>query len=435
MEDISTEVINSELLLFDPVRVNKGAEQIRWIEYRPINQLTENAAVEICVPGTGSQYMDLKRSRLYVRASIKKGDGSDLAETDLVSPSNLFLQTIFSQIDTYLQQRLCSSGSSGHPYRAMFDTLLNFGPPALESQFQSQLFYKDTAGAMDATEPLKSPVNEGLDNRYKLCKLSQSVDMEGPIYADLFQMDRYLLNGVELRLKLHQSTNPFRLMAKNDKEKYKVVLEDVIFKGCMVTVSPEVITGHAAALMKTPAIYPFIRTELKAFAVPKGSYQAAIDDVFLGCIPNRIVIAMVTGASYSGTYSLNPFNFQHFLTNFISVSIDGVSVPAKPLQPKFSSDKGPNYITAYQSLFAGLRKEDLDEGIYTNRNDYRNGYCIYVFDLGAHMDELNFQPALKKGNLKLETRFEKPLEETINILVYANFPSLLRIDQTRNIIL
>ena len=200
MEDISTEVINSELLLFDPVRVNKGAEQMRRIEYQPINQLTENAAVEICVPGTGSQYLDLKRSRLYVRASIKKGDGSDLAEMDLVSPSNLFLQTIFSQVDTYLQQRLCSSGSSGHPYRAMFDTLLNFGPPALESQFQSQLFYKDTAGAMDATEPLKSPVNEGLDNRYKLCKLSQSVDMEGPIYADLFQTDRYLLNGVELRL-------------------------------------------------------------------------------------------------------------------------------------------------------------------------------------------------------------------------------------------
>ena len=120
------------------------------------------------------------------------------------------------------------------------------------------------------------------------------------------------------------------------------------------------------------------------------------------------------------------------MTNFISVSTDGVSVPAKPLQPKFSSDKGPNYITAYQSLFAGLRKKDLDEGIYTTRNDYHKGYCIYVFDLGAHMDELNFQPS---GNLKWETRFEKPLEETINILVYANFPSLLRIDQTRNIIL
>ena len=62
MEDISTDVINSELY----------SEQIRWVEYRPINQLPDNAPVEICVPGTGSQYMDLKCSRLYVRASIKK---------------------------------------------------------------------------------------------------------------------------------------------------------------------------------------------------------------------------------------------------------------------------------------------------------------------------------------------------------------------------
>ena len=79
----------------------------------------------------------------------------------------------------------------------------------------------------------------------------------------------------------------------------------------------------------------------------------------------------------------------------------------------------------------------MDEGIYTNRLDYGQGYTIFVhvFDLGAHMDELNFQPALKRGNLKLEARFEKPLDETINILVYANFPSLLRIDQTRNVLL
>ena len=47
-----------------------------------------------------------------------------------------------------------------------------------------------------------------------LTRLSQSVDMEGPVYADLMQMDRYLLNGCELRLKFHQSSNPFRLITK-----------------------------------------------------------------------------------------------------------------------------------------------------------------------------------------------------------------------------
>ena len=435
MEDISQDVVNSELLLFDPVRINRGAEQIQWIEYRPINQLSDEAPIEICIPGTGSQYMDLKRSRLYVKACIKKQDLKDLDDKDYVGPCNLFLQTLFSQVDVYLQQRLCSSGAAGHPYRAMFDMLLNFGPPALESQFQSQLFYKDTGGAMENAGKDEVDYNQGFINRQKLTSLSKSVDMEGPIYGDLFQMDRYLLNGCELRLRFHQSSNAFRLMCKATGAAYKVVLEDFIIKACMVTVSPEVIMAHAATLVKTPAIYPYIRTELKAFAVPKGSYQAAIDDVFLGNIPNRVVIAMVSGAAYSGSYNLNPFNFHHYLCNFLSISIDGQSVPSKPLAPKFSKAKGQNYISAYQSLFAGLRKEDLDEGIYTNRLDYGQGYTIFVYDLGAHMDELNFQPALKKGNLKLEARFEKPLNETINILVYANFPSLLRIDQARNILL
>ena len=77
-----------------------------------------------------------------------------------------------------------------------------------------------------------------------------------------------------------------------------------------------------------------------------------------------------------------------------------MSVLGKPITPKFGKEKGQNYNTAYQSLFAGLRKEDLDEEIYKNHLDYGQGYTIYVFDLGTHMDELNFQPALKSGNFE-----------------------------------
>ena len=83
MEGISQDVINSELLLFDPIRVNIGAQQIQWVEYRPINQLSDNSPVEIYVPGTGSKYIDLKRARLYVKACIKKGNLQDLGENRL----------------------------------------------------------------------------------------------------------------------------------------------------------------------------------------------------------------------------------------------------------------------------------------------------------------------------------------------------------------
>ena len=82
-------------------------------------------------------------------------------EKDYVAPYNLFLQSLFSQVDVYLQQKLMSSGAAGHPYRAMFDILKNFGPPALESQFQSQLFYKDTGGAMDYASKEDTDINQG----------------------------------------------------------------------------------------------------------------------------------------------------------------------------------------------------------------------------------------------------------------------------------
>ena len=61
---------------------------------------------------------------------------------------------------------------------------------------------------------------------------------------------------------------------------------------------------------------------------------------------------------------------------FLSVSIDGMSVLGNPVTSKFSKYKGQHYIRGYHSLFAGLKKEDLNEGIYCNRLDYGQGYTM-----------------------------------------------------------
>ena len=79
-------------------------------------------------------------------------------------------------------------------------------------------------GAKDAIR-----INQGFVSRHKLRESSQSVNLEGPIYADHMQMDRYILNGCELRLKIHQNSDSFRLVTKKGTN-YKVILQDVIFK-------------------------------------------------------------------------------------------------------------------------------------------------------------------------------------------------------------
>ena len=157
--------------------------------------------------GSSEEYIDLSQTQLYIRAKITTAAGEPIEDTAKVGPVNLFMQSLFSQIDVSLNERLISPSTPTYPYRAMIETLLSYGSQAKETQLTSSLFYKDTAGQMDQVNPLAegAAANIGLKKRYSFIKGSKLVDMLGPIHSDIFFQDKYLLNGVNLKLKLIKS--------------------------------------------------------------------------------------------------------------------------------------------------------------------------------------------------------------------------------------
>ena len=89
--------INSEQMLFQLSVINEGAEYLQWIECPPINQISEDSSIDLRVKASGSQYLDLQRSVLCVKAKIVKEDGTNLdASADKVIPINLFMQSVQS---------------------------------------------------------------------------------------------------------------------------------------------------------------------------------------------------------------------------------------------------------------------------------------------------------------------------------------------------
>lgn len=78
----------------------------------------------------------------------------------------------------------------------------------------------DEAGHMDDCEE----ANRGLKSRKTFTQKSDYVDMIGHLHVDLFNQERFLLNGIELRLRLVRSRDTFSLMSKTDK--YKVHIEE-----------------------------------------------------------------------------------------------------------------------------------------------------------------------------------------------------------------
>jgi hypothetical protein len=72
-------------------------------------------------------------------------------------------------------------------------------------------------------------------------------------------------------------------------------------------------------------------------------------------------------------------------------------------------------------------------GTIIKRDDWSRGYALYAFDLTPDMDSEDHYALIKQGNMRLEVEFASPLPTSINILVYAEFDSVIEITADRNI--
>ena len=434
IHDHSHECTKSELDLFTLPHTQTSIEKGQWVEYHPISNISDGGPIEFFVPGSGEEYIDPSGTQLYVKAKVLNADGTDIAEDAEVGPVNLLLHSLFGQVDVTLNERLISSSTPTYPYRAMIETLLSYGRDAKRSQLTSSLYAKDTAGKMDHVNPTagEDQTNVGLKTRRERIKGGRTVDMIGPVHGDIFFQDKHLLNGVDVKLKFIRSSDAFCLMAPNGSDfKVKIVDASVFIR--KVKVSSAVMLGHVKALEKGTAKYPLRRVICKMVSVPRGNLSLTQDHVFLGQLPHRIVVGCVSNEAFNGRYTKNPFNFQHFNVNFLTVHLDGDQIPYTPLKPTFTQGRG-NYVRSYHTLFSGTDKLYQNEGNDISLSDYPEGYALYAFDPSPDMACGGHYSLVKHGNLRLDMHFASPLAQTVNVIVYAEFNNILEIDQARNII-
>ncbi|GIY72273.1 uncharacterized protein F54H12.2 [Caerostris extrusa] len=311
---------------------------VTGLNFTLLSKVFDGGPVEFHISGSGEEYVDLSQTQLYVKAKIVKADGTPLEKDEKIGPVNLFMHSLFSQMDISLNDHLVSNSSNTYSYRSYFETLLNHGLDCKTSQLTSEMFYKDN--------------NDGLKLRSKFFELSAPVDMISGLHGDLFHQERLLLNLVDVKIKLILSKPEFCLQGDAG---YKVVLEKINLLVRKVRVSPGVILGHAKALENDTAKYPLNRVLCKVYSVPKGSMSFVQDNIFVGQMPKRIIVGCVDNDAFHGTFEKSPFDFKHYHMNFIGIYVDGQSKPHSPLELNFDKN---NYIKGYHSLFLRNRKKD-----------------------------------------------------------------------------
>ena len=315
---------------------------------------------------------------------------------------------------------------------ALFQTLLKQSGDIKDTRMAAQMYFKENGGEnMD-----KNPsYNLGFLQRKELFKESSSVTMEGPLCVDMCTTQRYILCNTPVEITLFRSRPEFVIQSHTEHQ-YKLCIQEIRLKASFLDVHPGVIQGHSEALKAgANALYPFIRSDCRTFNIAQGSRSFSFDNIFNSTYPQRIIAAFVSSESFSGKWELNPFRLQHYDLSQIELTVDGNSVPGRPLNCSFD-DKGRNSVELFWRMYdvVGASNNPLFSNGLTPK-DFNEGHSLMCFPLNGANMESSFLEVRRSANVGIQGTFSKALTESVTLILYAEWASVIEIDASRNVII
>lgn len=90
------------------------------------------------------------------------------------------------------------------------------------------------------------------------------------------------------------------------------------------------------------------------------------------------MFGLVTSKAYQGTTTANPFRFQHFNMNSVSLVVNSKNYPAIRYQPDFAGGK---FAREYRGFTDAIGVGFLNQGCLVEPDRFKDGACLFAFDL------------------------------------------------------
>ena len=429
MEEGSEAGLNSALDLFTIPPTDTSILKGHWQDHEP--EQKDSEPIEFTIPKSVN-YIDLSKTQLYFKIQVLKKDGtlllSSKADDKLVGPINNILHSLIQQFSIKLNEIDVTEKTDSYAYKAYLESLLNYNKEAKSSFLTSSLFYKDTAGQMDETDPV-SGKNLGLKARYSFSAHSKVIELIGTPFCDIFHTDKFLLPQVGIKMSITLNPQEFVLMSKSSAGGEQIKIIETKLRMRYVQVMPSVALQVESTLERNLAKYALKPSLIRTKNIPIGVGDSSFNNIFNGLVPERLIVGITTNSAKNGSYTENPFNFGLFnMTNF-SLTVDGNNVPHRSIE----LDKGTLY--GYNSLFAGDGTMHRGRGNDISRTDWGKGYGLFIVDLtpdgSGSAQHLHIE---RSGIVDLKVKFSTATSEVLTMFVYGEFQRILEITKERNIL-
>ena len=391
-----------------------------------------------------------------------------------IYPVNNFLHSLFENINVRYNNTLVEQSNNMYPYRAYLEDLLNYDSESKATFLTQQCFFKDDHSNFDnlnakpeydeysvehlpesnkydkqtntyiyssnnLTEEQKKTerinklgiikannYNKGAVNRQLY--MNGGKLLKGKLHLDICNMNRYLLNNVDVTFQFTKSKKEFCIMVNStSSDVVNIEFINMYLKVRRIKVSRTVMLNHAMALEQTNAKYPIKKVLINTISLNFKSLNQSLK-LHTGIIPNRVVCTIVPTEAYSGSLKTNPFKFDNYNIKEIALKISSKLSPySSSLE---SNGKEDNFIEAYNTIFTGIREAPCD----ITYDDYKNGYYILAFHLSPDLCSEEHYSMLKDGCLELDFKFDTVENMALNLICYMEFDNIIEITKSRQVL-
>ena len=400
------------------------------VDILPINAGFDNKItdkyVEFRVPKAHNSFIDLSSLSLEVKLRVTKSDGAALTEDDKLVFVNGLRHTLFKSASVFLNGVQVENNFM-YNYSALLKLFTSLNPHHIGKLGRNAFFYRDEKGSgiidkyqesyftnMNKLE--RSTVARIKDDGLHLC---------GPLLLDLCGLDSYLLDEVDVNIRLEFTSPSFIINTHLDGSAYKVNIDLCKLWVTRVFPQPDAMIALNASLSEPGSFVDYIynKTITKSYVIGGNQRSISVDLPWGNCIPSKIYMALVDMEAFSGVYDKNPLFLRHADLNGLSVSVNGRSLY--------------NFTVSLPKEFASLYHYTLKAlGIHQHHlisyDAFTEGRMVIALDLLAEDVKEAVDPEYT-GNLRINMTFSNASASNRMLLLFGDTQGILRINSDRQI--
>lgn len=427
---------------FSDVEYENNIEYEYYQKYTPVTALQEGSenVVEFAVLGSKVSFIDTTKTRLRARIKITEQNPKvPITEESDVGPINSILLSAWRSIQLQIGGVTFTNDISHcQPFKEQMEILTQKDWLWLDSVAVLGGVDLDTPGHHNTLGPLAG-ANRGLKNRATFFNENGSMEFEAYLPLDAFKLTKFLPPSVPFSIKLFQSSDEFFLLRglQGDKpdERYRFFIESASLYVYYVRPNVQLRNMFEEALSQKAAMYEYPHVTMKPFVVAANVRSVSIDNILV-TLPNQILCALIDNRAFSGSYDLNPFAFESFLTDTISLTYEGVEVNGKPYKLKLRGQVPGHLIPdqEYDGLFHALYSDGLNsKGGILAPKDFRMGNFIMKWDMNKSIKPQESLQEKIQGLTRLTLSFAEPLQRPITVLLYTVRRGVFSINKARTV--